>query len=89
MVTYDILILIAITVLIIGIHIGLLISTYIFEKLIEKNRAKKPITVSVNGGEHFYECPNCKGVLSNNYKYWGYEYCHKCGQKLDFRSVGE
>ena len=81
MVTYDILILISIAVLIIGIHIGLLISTYIFEKLIEKSKAKR---VDKLVGTEMYRCPNCKKFLSQKY-----EYCHKCGQKVDFRGVGE
>jgi hypothetical protein len=89
LVTIDIVILIAIAVLIIGVHLGLLISTYIFAEPLEKSKAKKPITVSVNGGEEFYKCPNCEGVLNCNYKFWGYEYCHKCGQRLDFKGVNE
>ena len=84
LVTIDIVILIAIAILIIGVHIGLLISTYIFAKPIEKSKAKKPITVSVNGGEEFYKCPNCKGFLSQKYTY-----CHKCGQALDWGILNE
>ena len=82
MVTYDIFILGIIAALIVGVHLGLLISTYIFAKPLEKSKAKKPITVSVNGGEEFYKCPNCEGVLNCNYKFWGYKHCHKCGQAL-------
>ena len=82
MVTYDILILIAAASLIVGVWIGLLISTYIFEKPIEKSKAKKPTPTKPSGNElytGFYICPNCEGLLSQKY-----EYCHKCGQKLDW-----
>lgn len=81
MVTYDILIISILLALIVGVWIGLLISTYIFEKPIEKSKAKKPKVLSLILGGELYKCPNCKGLLSQEYKY-----CHKCGQKLDFGS---
>ena len=77
MITYDILIFISIVVLIMGVVIGLLFSTYIFEEIIEKNKQKKLITIELARGEKIYKCPNCKGLLSR-----AYDYCHKCGQAL-------
>ena len=87
LVTIDIVILGLIAILIIGIHIGLLISTYIFAKPIEKSKAKKPTPTRTNGIElytGFYICPNCNGILSQQY-----DYCHKCGQALDWGILNE
>lgn len=89
MVTYDILILIAIAFLIIGIIVGLWWASWILEEIIEKNKPKKPtphivevdkIQIGRVGwckGTKIYYCPNCKGLLSREY-----DYCHKCGQAL-------
>lgn len=87
MVTYDILVLLLALTLIIGLCTGVWWASYIFEEPIEKSRAKKPTETRPSGNElytGFYICPNCKGFLSQKYKY-----CHKCGQALDWSECSD
>ncbi len=86
MITYDILILSILLALIVGMWIGVYIIGSINRELIEKHTPKEPTKYRAEIDEEtkgydtdFYECPNCKGLLVNQY-----EYCHKCGQALDW-----
>jgi hypothetical protein len=76
MVTYDILIILMVLALIVGFWSGILFAIWVLQEVIEKNKAKKPTNLIY---ESLYDCPNCKGFLSQKYKY-----CHKCGQLLDW-----
>lgn len=79
MVTYDILILSIGLALVVGMWIGILIVGSLMEETLEKQKPKKAKALSLILGEEHYECPNCKGFLSQEYKH-----CHKCGQALDW-----
>lgn len=80
MVTYDILIISIILALLTGFWIGALVAGSIMQKTLEKQKPKKPTPVAYLGAENIYKCPNCTGLLSQEYKY-----CHKCGQALKER----
>ena len=62
---------------------------------LDKQIPKKPICETVDENENEYEfehymCPNCKNILHQRYKKsrelmrYKQNYCHDCGQKLDW-----
>ena len=83
MITYtiDILILVSVLAGLIGLWVGVMFGYWINKSAIEQDKPKKPIPLK--DIEWIYKCPNCNGILTQER-----EHCHKCGQKLDFRGVG-
>nr|QRW39709.1 hypothetical protein [bacterium] len=52
------------------------------QELAERDTAKKPIIIGVNGaiGCRVGECPKCGGILRSYMRF-----CDECGQRLDWR----
>lgn len=52
------------------------------QQLKERDTAKKPIIIGVNGaiGCRVGECPKCGGILRSYMRF-----CDECGQRLDWR----
>ena len=56
------------------------------QELKERDTAKKPIIIGVNGaiGCRVGECPKCGGILRSYMRF-----CDECGQRLDFGGLDE
>ena len=56
------------------------------QELKERDTAKKPIIIRVNGaiGCRVGECPKCGGILRSYMRF-----CDECGQRLDFGGLDE
>lgn len=56
------------------------------QELKERDTAKKPIIIGVNGaiGCRVGECPKCGGILRSYIRF-----CDECGQRLDFGGLDE
>ncbi len=56
------------------------------QQLKERDTAKKPIIIGVNGaiGCRVGECPKCEGILRSYMRF-----CDECGQRLDFGGLDE
>lgn len=56
------------------------------QKLKERDTAKKPIIIGVNGaiGCRVGKCPKCGGILRSYMRF-----CDECGQRLDFGGLDE
>ena len=56
------------------------------QELAERDTAKKPIIIGVNGaiGCRVGECPKCGGILRSYMRF-----CDECGQRLDFGGLDE
>jgi len=52
------------------------------QQLKERDTAKKPIIIGVNGaiGCRVGKCPKCEGILRSYMRF-----CDECGQRLDWR----
>lgn len=58
-----------------------------YERLKERDRAKKPSSVDDEMG--YFICPNCGGAIYYSDEKESQEFCLTCGQRIDWSEEGE